>query len=59
MTESSLRVMRRFFFCAIISVGKSQVSQMAFKEKNISIDEYLCLSDFLVKNLARNKKADV
>ena len=32
---------------------------MAFKEKNISIDEYLCLSDFLAKNLARNKKADV
>jgi hypothetical protein len=25
-------------------------------KKNIFIDEYLCLSDFLAKNLARNKK---
>ena len=24
---------------------------------NIYIDEYLCLSDFLAKNLARNKKS--
>ena len=30
MTKLSLRVMRRFFFCATINDGKSQVSQMAF-----------------------------
>ena len=44
-------------FCVIVNYGKSQVSQMDFKEKNIFIDEYLCLSDFLAKKLARNKKS--
>jgi len=36
---------------------KAKLVKWLSKKKNTSIDEYLCLSDFLAKNLARNKKS--